>query len=66
MAGSEYISCFLKNRRLLLKDTIEQLLVLKESVQLMLFVCVTASRNISLFFFNERAVGSEKIFNDCF
>ena len=65
MAASEYISCFLKNRRLLLKDTIEQLLVLKESVQLMFFVCVTAKRNISLFF-NERAAGSEKIFNDCF
>ena len=65
MAASEYISCFLKNRRLLLKDTIEQLLVLKESVQLMFFVCVAASRNVSLFF-NERAAGSEKIFNDCF
>ena len=65
MAASEYISCFLKNRRLLLKDTIEQLLVLKESVQLMFFVCVAASRNVSLFF-NERAAGSENIFNDCF
>ena len=65
MAASEYISCFLKNRRLLLKDTIEQLLVLKESVQLMFFVCVAASRNVSLFF-NERAAVSEKIFNDCF
>ena len=65
MAASEYISCFLKNRRLLLKDTIEQLLVLKESVQLMFFVCVTAKRSIPLFF-NERAAGSEKIFNDCF
>ena len=51
--------CFLKNVRLLLKDINEQLL-LKENVQLLFFLCVAASRNISMFF-NERAAASEKI-----
>ena len=41
--------CFLKNGWLLLKYTNEQLL-LKENVQLMLFVCVAASWKISMFF----------------
>ena len=51
--------CFLKNVRLLLKDINERLL-LKENVQLILFLRVAASRNISTFF-NESAVSSEKI-----
>ena len=51
--------CFLKNVRLLLKDINERLL-LKENVQLIFFVCVAASRNISMFF-NKRAVASDKI-----
>ena len=77
-AASEYISCFLRNvwlllgvfqcflrnGRLLLKD-INVRLLLKENVQLIFFVFVAASRNISMFF-NERAAASEKIFNDCF
>ena len=45
--------------RLLLKD-INVRLLLKENVQLIFFLCVAASRNISMFF-NERAVASEKI-----
>ena len=46
--------------RLLLKD-INERLHLKENVQLTFFVCVAASRCISVFF-NERAAGaSEKI-----
>ena len=51
--------CFLKNVRLLLKDINERLL-LKENVQLIFFVCVAASRNISMFF-SKRAVASDKI-----
>ena len=51
--------CFLKNVWLLLKDINERLL-LKENVQLIFFLCVAASRNISMFF-NERAAASEKI-----
>ena len=51
--------CFLKNVRLLLKDINERLL-LKENVQLIFFVCVAASKNISMFF-TERAAASEKI-----
>ena len=72
-AASEYISCFLRNLwllprifyvflrnvRLLLKNINVQLL-LKENVQLIFFVCVAASRNISMFF-TERAAASEKI-----
>ena len=72
-AASEYISCFLRNvwlllgvfqcflrnGRLLLKD-INVRLLLKENVQLIFFVFVAASRNISMFF-NERAAASEKI-----
>ena len=51
---------FLKERGpLLLKDISERLL-LKENVQLIFFVCVAASRNISVFF-NEREAASEKI-----
>ena len=49
---------------LLLKDANVRLL-LKENVQLISFVYVAASGNISMFF-NERATASEKIFNDCF
>ena len=51
--------CFLRNGRLLLKDTNERLL-LKENVRLIFFLSVAASRNISMFF-NERAAASEKI-----
>ena len=51
--------CFLKNGRLLLKGINERLL-LKEDLQLMFFVSVAASRNISMFF-NERAAAYEKI-----
>ena len=72
-AAFEYISCFLRNVwlllrifyyisrnvRLLLKD-INVRLLLKENVQLIFFLCVAASRNISMFF-NERAAASEKI-----
>ena len=56
--------CFLKNVRLLLNDANVRLL-LKENAQLISFVCVAASGNISMFF-NESATASEKIFNDCF
>ena len=48
---------FLEKVRLLLKDINEQLL-LKENVQLIFFVCVAASKNISMFF-KERAATSE-------
>ena len=51
--------CFLINMRLLLNDINERLL-LKENVQLMYFLCVAASRNISMFF-SERVAASEKI-----
>ena len=51
--------CFLRNRRLLLKDINEQLL-LKENVQQIFFVCVAASRNI-LIIFNECVAASKKI-----
>ena len=51
--------CFLRNGRLILNDIIVRLL-LKENVQLIFFVCVAASRNISMIF-NERAATSEKI-----
>ena len=72
-AASEYISSILRNAclllrtfysllrnvRLLLKD-INVRLLLKENVQLIFFVCVAASKNISMFF-TERAAASEKI-----
>ena len=50
---------FLKNVRLLLKDINERLL-LKENVQLIFFLCVAASRNVSMFF-NESAAAPKKI-----
>ena len=50
---------FLKDVRLLPKDITERLL-LRENVQLIFFLCVAASRNISMFF-NECAAASEKI-----
>ena len=60
VAAPRCISMFLKERgRLLLKDISERLL-LKENVQLIFFLCVAASRNISVSF-NERAAASEKI-----
>ena len=59
VAAPRFISLFLKNVRLLLKDINEQLL-LKENVQLIFVLCVAASTNISMFF-NERATASEKI-----
>ena len=55
----ETLQFFLMTVRLLLKDINERLL-LKENVQLILFVCVAASRNISMFF-KELATASEKI-----
>ena len=64
MAASEYISCFLRDGRLLLKDINERLL-LKENLQLLPNIffyvedCVAASRNI-LTFFNERAAASDR------
>ena len=48
-----------ENVQQLLKD-INVRLLLKENVQLIFFVFVAASRNISMFF-NERAAASEKI-----
>ena len=59
MAASGNISYFLMNVRLLLKD-INVRLLLKENVQLIFFICVAASKCISMFF-NERAAASEKI-----
>ena len=47
---------FLMNVRLLLKDINEQLF----NVQVIFFLCVADSRNISMFF-NERVAASEKI-----
>ena len=64
VAASEYISYFLKNVRLLLKDINERHCFWKENVQLppniFFYIenCVAASRNISMFF-NERAAASE-------
>ena len=55
----ETFQCFLRNVRLLLKDTNVRLL-LKENVQLIFFLCVAASGSI-LMSFNERAAASEKI-----
>ena len=55
----ETFQCFLRNVRLLLKDTNVRL-PLKENVQLIFFLCVAASGNI-LMSFNERAAASEKI-----
>ena len=55
----ETFQCFLRNVRLLLKDTNVRLL-LKENVQLIFFLCVAASGNIFMSF-NERAAASEKI-----
>ena len=59
----ENVQLFLKNVRLLLKDTNERLL-LKENVQLLLSIfyvedCVAASRNISMFF-NELVAASKR------
>ena len=51
--------CFLRKGRLLLKDISERLL-LKENMQLIFFLFVAASRNISLFF-NESVAASENI-----
>ena len=59
MAAPRCISMFFKERGLFLKDINERLL-LKENVQLIFFVCVAASKNISMFF-TERAAASEKI-----
>ena len=70
--ASEYIFCFsanvwlllgvfqrfLRNGRLILNDIIVRLL-LKENVQLIFFVCVAASRNISMIFYAADI-------NDCF
>ena len=58
------------NKREVASKSINERLLLKEKNVLdmvLLYVedCVTASRNISVFF-NERAAASEKIFNDCF
>ena len=54
--------CFLKNVRLLLKDTNERLL-LKENMQYIVLLhvedCVAASINISMFF-KERVAASER------
>ena len=51
--------CYLKNGRLLLKN-INELLLLKEDMQMIFFESVAASRNISMLF-NERAAAYEKI-----
>ena len=51
--------CFLRKVWLLLKYINEQLL-LKENVKMIFFLCVAASRNISMLF-NERAAAFEKI-----
>ena len=69
MCGCSFVYSMLFKERasanvLLLKDANVRLL-LKENVQLISFVYVAASGNISMFF-NERATASEKIFNDCF
>ena len=68
VAASQYISCFLKNGWLVLKDINVQKPWKKmcSCLYLLLFKeCVAASRNNEMFF-DEYAAASEKIFNDCF
>ena len=62
VAASANISYFFMNVRLLLKDIIVRL-PLKENVQLIFFMCVAASKCISMFF-NESATASEKILKE--
>ena len=61
MAASEYISCFLKNVRLLLKDINERLLLKRKCAADIFYVedCMTASIKISMFF-NEREAAFER------
>ena len=64
-AASEYIFCFLKNVRLLLKDINERLLLNEKYAAASEYIffcvedCVAASRKTSMFF-NERAAASKR------